>query len=369
MTPSADPKKVAAVAGAAAGAAAGVGAAGLAVLTAQAMRAKREIGPRRTVPPYADGRYGPRQGTSIRIAILGDSAAASLGAERPEQTVGAILAAGVSEVSGRGVVLANMAVVGARSDGLAAQVDRALVIRPHLVVIMIGGNDVTHLRGSRRPASELAAAVSRLRAAGCEAVVGTCPDLGTVRPLSPPLRDVARRLSRTLAAAQTVAVVESGGRSVSLANLLGPEFAARPEALFAADRFHPSAEGYAAVADALLPTALVALGLGPADDVVGEVSVRALPAGIAAARATEVPGTETSPDVPPGDVGAGVRGRLGSVAQLRHRIRRPRPTVHTPDGSDDADEPQPPAAPAALDEPVGARAADAPGGGSSQQPA
>ena len=56
-------------------------------------------------------------------------------------------------------------------------------------------------------------------------MVGTCPDLGTIRPIAQPLRAYARRLSRELAAAQTIAVVAAGGRTVSLGDLLGPEFA------------------------------------------------------------------------------------------------------------------------------------------------
>ena len=89
-------------------------------------------------------------------------------------------------------------------------------------------------------------------------VVGTCPDLGTIRPIQPPLRWLARRWSRQLAAAQTVAVVRAGGRTVSLGDLLGPQFDAAPEQMFGADRFHPSAEGYRAAA------ARAAHGLGRA---------------------------------------------------------------------------------------------------------
>ncbi|MFD0540601.1 hypothetical protein ACFQY7_49175 [Actinomadura luteofluorescens] len=55
----------------------------------------------------------------------------------------------------------------------------------------------------------------------------------------PPLRWFARRASRQLAAAQTIAVVERGGRSVSLGDLLGHEFAADPLAMFSEDRYHP----------------------------------------------------------------------------------------------------------------------------------
>ena len=45
-----------------------------------------------------------------------------------------------------------------------------------------------------------------------QGLVGTCPDLGTVKPIPPPLKQVARSWSRRLAAAQAIAVVEAGRR-------------------------------------------------------------------------------------------------------------------------------------------------------------
>ena len=89
--------------------------------------------------------------------------------------------------------------------------------------------------------------------------MGTCPDLGTVEPVPQPLRWIARRWSRQLAAAQTIVVVEAGGRTVSLGDILGPEFAASPKEMFGPDRFHPSAAGYASAAAALLPSVCAAL--------------------------------------------------------------------------------------------------------------
>ena len=91
--------------------------------------------------------------------------------------------------------------------------------------------------------------------------MGTCPDLGTIRPVAQPLRAYARRVSRELALAQATAVNAAGGRAVRLADLLGPTFEASPEDYFSADRFHPSATGYAACAEAVLPACLAALGL------------------------------------------------------------------------------------------------------------
>jgi hypothetical protein len=198
---------------------------------------------------------------------------------------------------------------------------------------MIGANDVTH---RVRPATSvrlLEMAVRRLRSAGIEVVVGTCPDLGTVEPIAQPLRYIARRWSRQLAAAQTIAVVETGCRTVSLGDILGPEFAAAPSEMFGPDRFHPSAAGYRAAAMALLPSVSAALGLWPdvadAPDVRRGEGVRSVAQ--AAAEAAETAGTE----VAPAEVAGRERGPRGRWALLRHRRRRQLPDVEAPASDDD----------------------------------
>jgi hypothetical protein len=123
-------------------------------------------------------------------------------------------------------------------------------------------------------------------------VVGTCPDLGTIRPLAQPLRWVTRRWSRQLAAAQTVAVVEAGGRTVAFADVLGPEFAAYPGEMFGPDRYHPSARGYLQAAYAVLPSVCAALGLWPEPE--PERGDGSKPIHLAAALAAEESGTEVT---------------------------------------------------------------------------
>jgi len=241
------------------GAVVALGAAAVGVLAAEAMQTRRRVGRPRAVAPYADGRYGPTGGISYRLVVLGDSSAAGLGVTDPQQSVGALLATGLANLTERGVVLATVAEVGAESRDLAAQVDRAMVISPHVAVIMIGANDVTHLRGQRNPVRELVTEIERLRAMGTEVVVGTCPDLGTVKPMPQPLRSTVRRMSLSMAAAQGRAALAAGARVVPLGSLLGREFDDRPEWYFSADRFHPSAQGYAAAAGAILPSVLLAV--------------------------------------------------------------------------------------------------------------
>ncbi|MCP2336782.1 SGNH/GDSL hydrolase family protein [Actinomadura rupiterrae] len=273
-------------------------------------------------PPHVDGLYGRGlPGEPLSFAMLGDSTAAGLGVHTPDETPSALLADGLSAISGRPVRLVNVAVSGSRSEALAGQVEQVLAAAPDIAVIMIGANDVTSRVRAADAVRHLAGAVERLRTAGCEVVVGTCPDLGSVKPLMQPLKWVARRASRQLAAAQTIAVVERGGRSVSLGDLLGREFAADPAGMFSEDRYHPSARGYAAAAMALLPSMAAALDLDPDLDEILPDARRGegvLPVYLAAAEAAEKAGTEVAGT----RVAGRDRGPRGRWATLLRRVRR-----------------------------------------------
>lgn len=241
-----------------------LGFAGFGVLKAEARMARRTIGqPFGQVGPDASGTFGPPAGTPWELAVIGDSTAVGLGADGPADTPGALLADGLSAVSGRPVRVTVVAVVGAESSHLAEQLDRLFAERERIdiALVMVGANDVTHRISLEDAAADLGTTVRRLRERDVEVVVGTCPDLGTIKPLAQPLRWVARWLSRRLAAAQTVAVVRAGGRTVSLGDLLGREFARNHHEMFSSDRFHPSSTGYARAAAVLLPSMAEALGL------------------------------------------------------------------------------------------------------------
>ncbi|HET9656088.1 MAG TPA: SGNH/GDSL hydrolase family protein, partial [Kineosporiaceae bacterium] len=316
-------RRVAAAAAFGGGGLGALGAAGIGLLAAEAKMARRWIGtPFGKQGPDGSGWYGKGAGPVIEMAMLGDSSAVGLGVTDPQETPGAVIAAGLAAITGRPVRLRVAAVVGAESRHLDAQVDRLVADMPcpDLAVIMVGANDVTHRTKPEVAVRALGEAVRRLRELGAEVVVGTCPDLGTIEPIAQPLRYLTRRWSRELAAAQTIGVVEAGGRSVSLADLIGEEFAARRRELFSADRFHPSAAGYARAAAVLLPSVCAALGIWPeglpdsgpdlrrgegkAD--VAQAAVRA-----ASSAGTEVSGT---------DVNGATRGPRGRWALL---LRRP----------------------------------------------
>ncbi|MFD5632241.1 SGNH/GDSL hydrolase family protein [Streptomyces sp. NPDC127072] len=301
-----------------------VGAAAVGVLLAEVQMAKRVVGNGHTPhAPRGEGFYGygysGQDGPALRLVMLGDSTAAGQGVHRARQTPGALIASGLAAVAERPVELSNVALPGAQSDDLDRQVSLALadITRPpDVCVIMIGANDVTHRMPPTRSVRHLSSAVRRLRTAGAEVVVGTCPDLGTVEQVQQPLRWLARRASRQLAAAQTIGTVEQGGRTVSLGDLLGPEFEANPRELFGPDNYHPSVEGYATAAMALLPTVCAALNLWPAEEERPDASRREgfLPVARAAAEAAAEPGTEVAAAMP--------TGPRGPWALLKRRRRR-----------------------------------------------
>ncbi|MFH8660732.1 SGNH/GDSL hydrolase family protein [Streptomyces afghaniensis] len=311
------------------------GAAAVGLVLAEVQLARRRVG-NGTSPhvPNADGLYGrtytvPTE-APLRLTMLGDSTAAGQGVHRAGQTPGALLASGLAALAERPVELRTVATPGARSDDLDRQV--ALVLAdpeaPDICVIMVGANDVTHRMPPTRSVRHLAAAVRRLRTAGAEVVVGTCPDLGTIEPVQQPLRWLARRASRQLAAAQTIGVVEQGGRTVSLGDLLGPEFAANPRELFGPDSYHPSAEGYATAAMAVLPTVCASLGLWPAEEERPDASRREgfLPVARAAAEAASEAGTEVTAAMP-----SGPRGPWALLKRRRRRrVPEQEPTPATP---------------------------------------
>jgi lysophospholipase L1-like esterase len=304
------------------------------VLRTEALWARRAIGDADDDPPDATGWYGrDRPGPAVRIALLGDSSAAGYGVDKVQETPGANLASGVAEATDSRVYLRSLAFVGAKSSELDNQISNALTIEPQVVVILVGVNDVTHTVRPSESVRLLEQGVRRLREAGVAVVVGTCPDLGTIEPIAPPLKQIARTWSRRLAAAQTIAVVEAGGRTVSLGSLLGPEFAARPAVFFGPDRFHPSAVGYSTLASVLLPSVLAALGVIPFEDIEPEPTrgEGVLPISYAAVEAARNPGTELDGT----EVDGAERGTRGRWVLLRRRRRHPDADADAPVAHDE----------------------------------
>lgn len=279
--------------------------------------------------PVTTGRYDDGgAGEPLHMAMLGDSLAVGLGAESPQRTLAALLAHGLSKESRRPVQLDNVAVVGARSSDLPGQFATLTQRGNHfdVALIIIGGNDIVNLVRPRDAGRHLASVVRQLRAIGCEVVVASCPNMGTVRPLVQPLRTYAYWASRLLATTQTIVVLRAGGRTVSLADLLGPMFWRQPKLMFSSDNFHPSSTGYARAAEVLLPSICAAAGQWTRKDITVPHRVhragRAHPLARIAFRASRYSGTEVSAKP----------GRDDNRVTIGRRLlkRLPHPVVHPP---------------------------------------
>lgn len=242
-----------------------LGAVGVAVrmlLMRQAAIARRRIGkPLGEVFIDADRVWKKSlDGTPIELLLLGDSLAAGLGAERRKETLGARIAKGVARGMQQPVRLRTAAVVGSESTALAGQLDALPEdYRADVAVIVVGGNDVTHLIPPRSAGVELENAIIHLQKCGTPVVVGTCPDLGTLQPVPQPLRTLLSRMSYRLALEQTKVAWRTGAVPVNLRQAVGPTFRDQPEEMFSLDRFHPSAAGYRRTAEALIPAVELAL--------------------------------------------------------------------------------------------------------------
>lgn len=206
--------------------------------------------------PPSSGVVGLPLAKPFRLVLIGDSTAASLGADRAEDTVAAQLA---DTLRNRRTYWQSYGVPGARVADIFAQVKHVLRERkPDAVVVLIGANDVLRLTPLANVNRDLYAAVRTLRSRNLPVIVGTCPEMGAPA-FHLPLRMLLSARGRQVGAAENEAVRAGGGVSVDLAAEVGPFFKADPRTL-AWDSFHPSARGYALWAKALSPALRGAVG-------------------------------------------------------------------------------------------------------------
>ncbi|WP_051143102.1 SGNH/GDSL hydrolase family protein [Humibacter albus] len=239
---------------------------GVSALTAaEGFWARGKLMPTRVASSIAaHGLFGEHtEDTPLHLVLMGDSLAVGYGSDDDAKTVGVVLATELAAASARPVRLDNVAEVGAESLDLIEQLVtvRHLATPPDVVVIIVGANDVMHLRSLVAALRPLRATITALRGAGARVVLATCPDLGTVRSFFEPLRFFAHWISRVLATSQTIVALRAGARTVSLADALGPLFRREPGTMFSRlDRLHPSGLGYQRAAEVLLPSVLAAAG-------------------------------------------------------------------------------------------------------------
>ncbi|MGK5115411.1 MULTISPECIES: GDSL-type esterase/lipase family protein [unclassified Geodermatophilus] len=204
-------------------------------------------------PRHSPARSGPQ---GLRLALLGDSLAYGSGATRTQDTLGPRLA-GALDAAGYDVELHVLAVPGAVSRDLAAQVRRTVPLAADLAVVLVGANDLARLVPPPRAAAALGSALQDLLASGTDAVVVPAPDMSSVPFVPPAYRPLVRAASARLQQEQAAAARAAGALVAPISETVGTAFATDPS-LFSADRFHPSSAGYAVIAEALVPHVVAA---------------------------------------------------------------------------------------------------------------
>lgn len=229
----------------------------VALLAAEALIARRGADEPFTNPspdPMELGDSGPR----LTYVVLGDSTGAGRGAPYPE---GIAMGTARHLARRRRVRLINRAQSGAKlADVVRDQLEPAAGARPDVVLLSAGANDVTGLTSGGSVKASVERIAVRLRAVNPEVriVLTGAPDMGTTPRVAQPLRWVAGRRTRQLNRAFAEVAAARRLTLAPIAERTGPRFAADPS-LFAADRFHPDARGYATwipVLDAALDAAL-----------------------------------------------------------------------------------------------------------------
>ena len=217
-----------------------------AVLGVEIMLARRN-------PPPAYQNPGPEpqlfgSGPQLRYVVMGDSTAAGQGADYSQGI--AVLTA---EHLGQDyqVEMINLSVSGAKiRDVLQEQLAKAVELKPDLVLVSVGANDVTNLTKPKQAKSELAEIVRRLQGAGAKVVITGAPDMGSIPRFAQPLRFLAGKLTERLNKQLYALADELGVELVPIALETGPRFRQHPE-LYEADQFHPDADGYAVWVESL----------------------------------------------------------------------------------------------------------------------
>lgn len=203
-------------------------------ITAMAILAAASIG-----NPTVFGTSGP----SLTYVVLGDSTAAGVGGN---YEIG--IAVSTARELGRRhqVTMTNFGVSGARMhDVREGQLSNAVVLRPDLVLLSAGANDVTHLTSIRSMRSDLREIVQRLKAANPDVkiVVTGSPDMGSPPRIPWLLRGIASCRTRQVNRMFQAEVAKQGLVFAPIAETTGPLFR-RDRSLFDSDMFHPNDRGY-----------------------------------------------------------------------------------------------------------------------------
>lgn len=242
-------------------------------------------------PPVTFGSVG----RPINYVVMGDSTAAGVGADY-EQGIAISTAKHLGE---RYVVtMTNFGVSGARMhDVREQQLPLAASLRPDMVLLSAGANDVTHLTGIGAMRDDLRAIVKSLREANSEVriVITGSPDMGSPPRIPRILRGLASWRTKRANRMFIAEAARLGLVFAPIAEGTGPLFR-RDRSLFAEDLFHPNNRGYATWVGLLNEALISALRRGQPSPTGASSSRSAVRLSRAASYNDELPRITTSID-------------------------------------------------------------------------
>lgn len=220
------------------GAAPALGGLAWALVAWEARRARGGAKPYELAHP-GDARLGPPDQAAVRIAWLGDSLAAGLGADAIEDTPAHL----VARMLERAVEVSMLAVPGARAAHVLDEQLRALPPEVDLLVLCVGANDVASATSRRQYAAELHQILDAV--APTPVVVLSLPDMAMADRMAQPLRSLAGLRARWFESARArVAALHPHVTSVDIASRPAGLSRKAARVMLCADRFHPGGHGY-----------------------------------------------------------------------------------------------------------------------------
>lgn len=184
-------------------------------------------------------------GTPLTYVIMGDSTSVGQGGDYAQGI--AVETADHIAKAGHTVTYQNFGVSGATvNDVLTKQLDQATSLKPDMVLIAIGANDVTHLTNLKSIESDTILIIDKLRNANpnCKIVITGSPQVGSVPRFPQPAKYLAKARTAQINKVFNKVVSDKDITFARIADRTGQYFTEHPE-LFAVDKFHPTNEGYA----------------------------------------------------------------------------------------------------------------------------
>lgn len=184
------------------------------------------------------------EGKPLKYVILGDSTAVGQGGEY-DQGIAVSTAQHIADKGNR-VTYQNFAVSGAVvADVLQKQVSQAATEKPDVVLISIGANNVTHLTGLNEIEKDMNTIVEMLRSTNpnVKIIITGSPQMGSVPRFPQPAKYLAKVRTAQINKIFEKIAEDKNLAFARIAERTGPIFMEQPE-LFAADKFHPTTEGY-----------------------------------------------------------------------------------------------------------------------------